>query len=128
MTNFERMMQCKTPEEFTYVYERLKQYVLYANGKLLNNNASDFLEWLNKEIDDVDIDIAWNNNPMKCPKCGASNPNIIRYDNEGNIVIINENDISDYYLYKCSKCSYIAFPENTRFPKTKIEALLVWNY
>ena len=80
MTNFERMMQCKSAEDLAYTYKRLHQYEIYANGKLMNSTPANFLEWLNKESDDLD-DKLFETKLINCPRCGAI-PKLIHTEND----------------------------------------------
>lgn len=55
MKTFERILQCRTPEELASIYHKIDKWAIYANGRLLNRyDPSDFIEWLSKESDDTD--------------------------------------------------------------------------
>ena len=132
MTNFERLMACKTQEEFTYAYCRLKQYAIYANGRLLDSSPSDFMEWLNKESDVTDINTAFNMKLNKCPKCGSNDIQLVYINDNGEVIKINKDSKFNYCFYKCMNCNHAETEEervisSSRWPKNQIEALLVWN-
>ena len=115
MTNFERILQYKTPEEIAYIHHRLKEYAIYANGRLLDSSPDDFLEWLNANSDDSDY--IFNMEPMPCDKCGSQLLEIIDtpYTDNGSKSI------------RCTKCGYFVVPKYLDYPKTKVGALLLWN-
>ena len=133
MTNFERMMKCKTPEEFAYIFSRLKTFALYANGRLLNSSPSDFLEWLNKESNDLDRMIVFDNNIRKCPICGSTDIRLVTISDSGETIEIKEGDSFNWCYYVCHDCRHGGFVNETvigssDWPKNQTEALLVWNF
>ena len=117
MTNFERITKCKTPEEFAYAFMRLNHYAIYANGRLLDSSPNDFMEWLNKETDSVDISIVFNSDIRSCSKCGC----IPELKNEFNTI-----------WYQCPNCNNIAKNEdnngNMMESRSELEVRLIWNY
>lgn len=117
MTNFERFTKCETPEEFTYVFMRLQQYAIYANGRLLDSSPNDFMEWLNKETDELDIDIVFNSNIKPCHRCEYI-PEL-------------KNEYGEMF-YQCPNCNLRAKNEdnngNKMESRSELEARLIWNY
>lgn len=62
MTNGDIIRTCND-EELVKVYYNLKQWALYSGGennRLLNNSPEDFLLWINKEADDIDLRTIFN--------------------------------------------------------------------
>ena len=133
MTNFERMMTCKTPEEFAYIFSRLKTFALYANGKLLNQSPSDFLEWLNKENNSLDATIIFDTSLRPCPECGSIDIKLVTLSEEGEWIEINKGDSFSHCHYRCPNCGYMKLSNDRvigsdRWSENQIEALLVWNF
>lgn len=58
MTNGEIIRTCSN-EELVKVYYNLQTWAIYSGGKnnrLLNDTPEDFLIWINKEADDIDME------------------------------------------------------------------------
>lgn len=112
MTNLERLQKLKTPEEVAYVHFKLQHQAIYAEGRLLMNNPSDFVAWLNKESGNDD-DSIFDNKLSKCPKCGSL-PTLV------------ECPINHSFNYHCYGCGFSKYnPWN--LPKNQFEALIEWN-
>lgn len=111
MRNFERIKNCETPEEITYVFEKLKSIAIYANGRLLNSTPDNFMEWLNKESDDLDKEI-FNMRLKKCPRCGSL-PALQEY-------------VDGTFLYHCYGCGFNRY-DYDKVPRSELAARLQWN-
>jgi predicted Zn-ribbon and HTH transcriptional regulator len=98
-----------------YVHQRLKEWAIYAEGRLLNDSPDDFLKWLNENSDNSDY--IFNMEPNPCPKCRSEFLEVIDtpYTDNGCKSV------------RCTKCGYYVIPDYLEFPKTRIGALLLWN-
>ena len=133
MTNFERMMKCKTPEEFAYIFSRLKTFALYANGRLLNKSPGDFLEWLNKENNSLDATIVFDASLRPCPKCGSTDIKLVTLSTDGTFIEVNKMPSFSHCHYRCTNCGHMELSNDKvmgsdKWSENETEARLIWNY
>ena len=107
MTNFERIKLIESPIEMCRFFVQLQDHAIYSSNRLLSKeDPKDIVEWLNKEMDDLDEYLFAKH--IRCGRCNSDNVKVQLLDSTKYVIC---DDCHEHQVFeeKNSDLSFICF-------------------